>query len=147
MKSLLATAAAFAQGEVESQYRNAELGTITIVRPIDGPGTLGGVSGYAVIDPEPDDVYTGPALISSAPGSRATDDGGAELQTLRIRIRIPVDAPLIEFGDVITVDSSPLDPELAGLEFKAIRSLAASVGTSRMVIAEIAEEDHLRGGQ
>lgn len=142
MSTLAAAALRSARRHIE---RNVLLDTVTVTRPADGKGTLGGASGYEVIDPTPAVVYTGSGLISNTAGSRQTFDGETETVARRVRVRLPLECPAIEPGDLISLDVCSLDPALEGQTFTVVRMLTATGAASRFALAEIEEDEQLRG--
>lgn len=76
------------------------------------------------ITPDSTTLWTGPCLLTPRPRSDAEQYVGPvdQIAPLRggYRALIPLDAPLLAAGDLLTVNSSPRDPQLAGTVFRVV---------------------------
>lgn len=88
---------------------------VTITRPSGLPKVVDPIT-FELIDPDPAQVYDGPALISPDTTNRqASDEGGAEQYPARYQCRLP-HAVVVNIGDLVAVTASP-KAHLVGREF------------------------------
>lgn len=89
-------------------------------------------------DPEP--VWTGRCKVSSAgliSGTHGEQEGGATVNARIYEGAIPIDAPEILIGDVLTLESSRRDLLLVGKQFRVTDVRYGSFSVSRKFVLEL----------
>ena len=76
-------------------------------------------------DPDISEIYEGKCKITAAGGTQHIEEGGAHPATTAYRGSIPVDAPPVPLGALLTVLTSLRDPQLVGRQFR-VRGVVAS---------------------
>lgn len=93
--------------------------TLAMVKPFpDGKLLYEGKCGFRVRDSQ----------------GRLYDEGGETIRSMRGKVKLPLDAPPIPAGAVVTCTRSQHDPELVGKEFVVIETESTSLAIQRKLV-------------
>lgn len=83
-------------------------------------------------------IYAGACTVTPVTRQQAeTDEGGAPLLRLDYRASIPVDAPEVAVGDVLTVTASVRDAQLVGQRFVVRATPVSTNAYQRPLLVEL----------
>lgn len=83
-------------------------------------------------------IYTGPCEVQIGDGlnAREAEAGGTEITVSRVTVKVPVAVEGVREGDLVTITSSLLDPDLVDQEFKVVAGHAKTFATARRLQVE-----------
>lgn len=82
-------------------------------------------------------IYSGPCRVqTSEPQERTAEVAGATVTTQRYSVHIPVGAYAPAIGDVVTIDTAALDPNLAGRIYRVSGLLHKQATAYRLAVVE-----------
>ena len=122
----------FLRSEAEKRMVDA----CTITRP-GGEDTFDPNTG-TYTSPAGSTIYTGACEVQISDGlnARETEAGGTEVTVSRVTVKIPVTVEGVREGDVVTVTSSLLDPDLVDQKFRVLAGFAKTFATCRRLQVE-----------
>lgn len=92
---------------------------------------------YTPPNPDTTTVYSGKCMIRpSTLGQNERVEGGAEQFIDRYDVRLPVTATGVQPGMVLTVNTTPSDPDLVGRTFTVIQIAAGTFSVTRILTVQ-----------
>jgi hypothetical protein len=85
----------------------------------------------------PTTVYTGPCRVQRRNVAEQTPEAGERTVTVQdVELHVPVTATGIDVGDLATINSAALDPELVGRRFRVVGLAHKTFATARRLRCE-----------
>lgn len=114
--------------------KSLQLDAVDVARPGTGEGTFDAATGVTT-PPTPTVVYAGAARLRMPTLQEQRITAGEHDWTAEDAVlSVPMDAPAVQVGDLVTFTGSSLDPDLPGTAFVVMGQLQGSQVTARRLI-------------
>jgi hypothetical protein len=112
--------------------------TVRITRPGMGTATLNEATGK-LVQPPPDEVYAGPALVNAVNRAERTTIRGSEQEmSTDWQVSVKLSAGPVRIGDEVQVTANRKDPQLVGTRMWVVRMPSGShVARRRLMCSSV----------